>query len=347
MKYTKLGNTSVEVSRICLGTMTFGEQNLEPDAHKQLDFAIDNGINFIDSAEMYPIPMCADTQGTTEVYIGNWLRKRGKRDDVILATKITGASPSLNFIRDGKTKFNREHIRAAIEGSLKRLQTDYIDLYQLHWPERLTNNFGRLGYTNREESDDVTSIQETLEVLRVLVDEGKIRYVGISNETPWGVMQYLKASENNYLPRIVSIQNPYSLLNRSYEIGLAEFSHRENISLLAYSPLGFGVLSGKYMNGQKPKGSRRQLFERYDRYSNAESERATEAYVQLARESNLDPAQMALAYLHSRPFVTSTIIGATTMTQLKLNIQSMALVLNQDVIDKIESIHRMQPNPSP
>lgn len=346
MEYRCLGKTDLKVSLVCLGTMTFGGQNSESEAFEQLDYAVNQGINFIDTAEMYPIPLDAQTQGRTEEYVGNWVSQRGNRDRVILATKVTGPSPRLTHIREGKTRLNRESIREAVNGSLKRLKTDYIDLYQIHWPERATNMFGKLGYEHSEQAD-LTDIGDTLAAMDELVQEGKVRHAGVSNETPWGLMSYLRASDARGLSRIVSIQNPYSLLNRSFEVGLAEFAHRESVGLLAYSPLGFGVLSGKYLNNHMPEKARRTLFKKYDRYSNPQGILATEAYVSLARASGLEPAQMALAYVKSRPFVTSTIIGVTTMAQLKNNIASVDIGLTENVSAAIEAIHKQHPNPCP
>lgn len=346
MEYRRLGNTEVTVSPICLGTMTFGEQNTEADACAQLDYALAQGVNFIDVAEMYPIPVKAETQGRTEEYVGNWLQQRGNRQQIVLASKVTGPSPRLSHIREGKTRFNRTHIRAALAGSLRRLKTDYLDVYLLHWPERNVNMFGKLGYVHQEEPD-LTELGETLQALSELVQEGRVRYLGISNETPWGLMQFLRMAEANNLPRMVTIQNPYSLLNRSFEIGLAECAHREAVGLMAYSPLGFGVLSGKYLNFAQPAGARRTIFARYDRYSNPAGQLATEAYVRLAATAGLDPAQMALAFVHSRPFVTASIIGATNMAQLKSNLASVDLKLSTDVLSAIEAIHRQYPNPCP
>ena len=346
MKNSVQKNTFFNPSKICLGTMTFGEQNSLSDAFSQLDYAFDNGINFIDTAEMYPIPVSSKTQGSSEEYIGKWIKSRKNRKNVILASKVTGPSPRLIHIRKGATKFNKKDIYDAIDGSLKRLCTDYIDLYQVHWPERNTNNFGKLGYNFFEEKHS-TTILETLEVLGNLAEEGKVRHIGISNETSWGLSQYLKLSESDDLPKPITIQNPYSLLNRSYEIGLSEFSHRENIGLLAYSPLGFGTLTGKYLNGQMPKNSRRELFDGYDRYSNNQGELATLEYIKLAKESGLDSTQMALAFVLGQPFVTSTIIGATTSEQLRSNIDSLNIKLSQDVIQEIEVIHKKYPNPCP
>jgi len=346
MKYKYISDIRLEVSVLSLGSMTFGDQNSINDSYNQLDLAFDYGVNLIDTAEMYPIPISPKTQGRTEEYIGRGVKDRGNRKDIILASKVTGPSPRLTHIRKGATEFNKKDIYNAIDGSLKRLCTDYIDLYQIHWPERNTNNFGKLGYNFFEEKHS-TTILETLEVLGRLTKDGKVRHIGISNETPWGLSQYLKLSESHDLPKPITIQNPYSLLNRSYEIGLSEFSHHENIGLLAYSPLGFGVLTGKYLNGQMPKDSRRRLFDGYDRYSNIEGELATEEYIKLAKESGLNPAQMALAFVYSRPFVTSAIVGATTLEQLKHNLDSINLNLSEDVIQAIESIHRMHPNPCP
>ncbi|QEM83349.1 NADP(H)-dependent aldo-keto reductase [Halomonas binhaiensis] len=343
MQTRPLGDTGINVSRLCLGTMTFGEQNTEKEAHEQLDRAIAFGINFIDTAEMYPVPPKADTQGRTEQYIGSWLKGRGTRDDVIIATKIAG--PGMEHIRDG-SRFTREHVQRAVEDSLARLRTDYIDLYQLHWPSRHTNFFGRLGYTHNED-EQPTPLEDTLLALKEQVDAGKIRAIGLSNETPWGVMHCLHLADKLGLPRVASVQNPYNLLNRTYEVGLAEFAHRENVGLLAYSPLAFGVLSGKYLDGARPPKGRLTLYERFKRYTSPRAERAVHAYVTLAREHGLDPAQMALAYVNSRTFLTSNIIGATTMEQLESNLASEALSLSEEVLEGIESIHTDTPNPCP
>lgn len=346
MEYNKLGNTDIEVSKICLGTMTWGEQNTEAEAHEQLDYAIDAGINFIDTAEMYPVAPKEETQGLTETYIGNWLANRSDRDKLIIATKVAASADWLPYLRDGKNKLDKKNINEAVNASLKRLQTDYIDLYQMHWPERDTNFFGKLGYYHAPEKDGV-AIAETLDVLDDLVKEGKIRTIGISNETAWGCAEYLRAANEQGAARIVSVQNPYNFLNRTYEIGLAEFAHREQVGLLAYSPLAFGALSGKYLNGAKPEGSRLVLFDRFTRYTNPQAEAATEAYVKLAKDNGLDPAQMALAYVNSRPFLTSNIIGATTMEQLKTDIESIDVTLSKDLVRNIEEIHVQYPNPSP
>lgn len=347
MKYNNLGNTNVKVSAICLGTMTFGQQNNEAEGHQQLDFALDQGVNFIDTAELYSIPPNPDTYGSTETIIGSWLAKRGRRDDIVLATKIAGGGFDwVSHIREGKTRFSAYHINQALKASLKRLQTDYIDLYQLHWPERTTNYFGRLNYTEHSEQE-LTPIDQTLRVLQKHVQAGKIRYIGLSNETPWGIMQFLNLAKQYDLPVVASVQNPYSLLNRSYEIGCAEISHREKVGLLAYSPLGFGVLSGKYLNGNQPTNARMTLWPSYSRYTNPQAISATQAYVDLANKYGLDPAQMALAFVNSRPFLTSNIIGATSIEQLKTNIGSIDVELPIELLHDIELIHQTFPNPAP
>lgn len=349
MLYRPLGRTGLNVSVICLGTMTWGEQNTEAEAHAQLDLALASGINFIDTAEMYPVPPKPDTQGRTEQYIGTWLKKTGKRQDVILATKAAGPARQAlrpSHIRGGRLTFNRTNLFEAVDQSLQRLQTDHIDLYQLHWPDRSTNYFGQLGYTHVAD-EDTTPIEETLDALQALVQSGRVRHVGLSNETPWGVSRFLANADTRDVPRVASIQNPYSLLNRTFEIGLAEFAMRDQVGLLAYSPLAFGVLSGKYLGGAKPAGARLSLFERFQRYTNPQAEAATQAYVALFTAHGIDPAQGALAYVNSRPFVTANIIGATTMAQLQANIASIDLVLPQAVVDGIEAIHRRMPNPAP
>jgi aryl-alcohol dehydrogenase-like predicted oxidoreductase len=346
MEYRKLGNTNIDVSAICLGTMTWGEQNTQEEGFAQMDYALERGVNFFDTAELYSIPPKADSYGSTETIIGEWFKVRGNRDKVILASKIAGPGEEwIPHIRDGKTRFDKTNFEVALNNSLKRLHTDYIDLYQLHWPERKTNFFGQLGY--QAEEDHFTPIIETLQALQDQIDAGKIRYIGLSNETPWGVMSFLKAADELSLPRIVSVQNPYSLLNRSYEVGIAEVSYREHCGLLAYSPLGFGVLSGKYLNDKKPEGARITRWPDYTRYSNPQAIRATEKYVALAKQHGLNPAQMALAYINSRPFITSNIIGATNMVQLESNISSIDLKLSKEVLEGIEDIHTQIPNPSP
>ncbi|EJV2650229.1 NADP(H)-dependent aldo-keto reductase [Vibrio vulnificus] len=344
MQYTKLPHSTLEISKLCLGTMTFGEQNSQQDAFEQLDYAIAQGINFIDTAEMYPVPPKAQSQGLTEQFIGNWLSRSGKREKVLIATKIAGPR-NVPYIRDNMS-LNRRHIHTAIDDSLTRLQTDYVDLYQLHWPQRQTNCFGQLNYPYPDTQEEVTLI-ETLEALNELVKAGKIRYIGVSNETPWGVMTLLRLAEKHDLPRIVSIQNPYNLLNRSFEVGLSEISHYEGVQLLAYSPMAFGTLSGKYLDGARPKGARCTLFERFQRYFTPQGLEATNAYVSLARDYGLDPAQMALAFVNQRPFVASNIIGATTLDQLKANIESLNVKLEDEVLNKIQQIGTTYSNPCP
>ena len=344
MEYRTLGDTGVRVSAVCLGTMTWGEQNTEAEAHRQLDYALDRGVNFVDTAEMYPVPPRGETQGRTEAYIGSWLAARGGRNDLVLATKVSG--PGVEHIRGGQRSFDAAGLRQALEGSLERLRTDYVDLYQLHWPERRANYFGRLGYRHAEEGPP-PRIEATLEALAGLVEEGRVRFVGLSNETPWGVMRFLRAAEEFGLPRVVSVQNPYSLLNRSYEVGLAEVSHRERVGLLAYSPLAFGMLSGKYLDGARPEGARLTLFDRFTRYLNPRGEAATERYVALAREHGWDPAQLALAFVTAQPFVTSTIIGATDMEQLASDIDGCLGALEPDLLEALEAVHEDLPNPCP
>jgi len=347
MEYRKLGQTDIKVSKLCLGSMTFGEQNSEAQAHEQLDMALAVGVNFIDTAEMYPVAPSAETQGRTEQYIGRWLGARGNRDKVILASKITGPAEWVDYLREGNLRFDRKNITVALDASLQRLQTDYLDLYQLHWPERNTNYFGKLAYPAGEDATDLTPLDETLSVLKELVQAGKIRHIGLSNETPWGVMKFLQVADQHSLPRVVSVQNPYNLLNRSFEVGLSEVALREGTGLLAYSPLAFGVLSGKYLSGAFPKGARLTLWERFSRYNSEIAAMATQAYVDLARRHNIDPAQMALAYVTSRPFVTSNIIGATSLEQLKSNLASAELTLSDVLLDEIESIHERYTYPCP
>lgn len=346
MEYTNLPHTDIEVSKICLGTMTWGKQNTEAEGHEQMDYALDQGVNFFDTAELYPIPAHPDRHSTTEKIIGTWFKKNGNRDKVILASKIAGRADFTKFIRT--TGFSRDSIIEAVEGSLERLQTDYIDLYQLHWPERNTNYFGKRGYTHDVKDFWEDNIHQVLETLRELIKEGKIRHVGLSNETPWGVMRFLEESKvHATLPRMITIQNPYNLLNRLFEVGNAEVAHREKIGLLAYSPLGFGTLSGKYLGGMQPATARITLFPNYDRYSSPTAIRATEKYHKLAQDNDLSLAQMSLAYVNSRPFLTSTIIGATSMRQLEENISSIDIELSEEVMNGIEAIHNEIPNPAP
>ena len=346
MEFRKLGNTDIEVSLICLGTMTWGEQNSEKEAHEQLDYALDSGINFIDTAELYPVPPKKETQGLTDQYIGNWIGLRKNRDKFILASKVTGRS-GMDWFRGSETRLDRDNILQSVEDSLKRLKTDYIDLLQLHWPDRKSNFFGNLDYKHSKE-DDFIPLELQLEALAELAKSGKVRYIGLSNETPWGVAKFLELSKTNNLPRIMSVQNPYSLLNRSFEIGLSEIAIRENCGLLAYSPLAFGVLSGKYLGGKKPKGARLTLFgDQFTRYTKERSIQATEEYERIAKKHNLDFAQMSLAFINRQPFLTSNIIGATTMEQLKSNIGSLGISLSEDIISDIETVHSSNPNPSP
>jgi aryl-alcohol dehydrogenase-like predicted oxidoreductase len=348
MKYSKLGKTDIEVSKICLGTMTYGEQNTKEEAYEQMDYAFEKGVNFFDVAEMYPVPPKAETQGRTEEIVGDWIKDKGKRQDIILASKVTGKSEAFRHVRNGEIpRVDRKNIEYAIDKSLKRLKTDYIDLYQIHWPDRDTNFFGKLGYQHNYE-DDAVSLTESLEVLSELVKKGKIRYIGLSNETPWGVLDSIRASDlNQNIERIASIQNPYNLLNRTYEVGMAEISIREECGLLAYSPLAMGYLSGKYLNGAKPEGARLTIFDRFQRYSTKKSEICTEKYVKIAKENGISPTQLALAFVNSREFVTSNIIGATKIEQLEENISSININLNEKILEEVEKVHKFMPNPCP
>ena len=347
MQYRRLGRTDLQVSLICLGTMTWGKQNSEAEGHAQMDYALERGINFFDTAEMYAVPPTAETYGKTEEVIGTWFAARGNRDKVILATKAVGPGERFAHVRDGKPKHNRTHLVQAVDDSLRRLQTDYIDLYQLHWPERSVNSFGKLGYVHND--DEVTTpIAETLGVLADLVKSGKIRHIGLSNETPWGMMTFARLADEAGLPRVASVQNPYNLLNRSFEVGAAEVAIREDIGLLAYSPLGGGTLSGKYVGGARPTGARMTVFaHNFTRYATPLAEEAIAAYVSLARANGLDPAQMALAYINTRRFLTANIIGATTMEQLKSNIDSIDIALSEDVLKGIEELQQRYSNPCP
>lgn len=345
MKFRQLGPNGPQISLIGLGTMTWGEQNSPEEAFAQLDMAIGAGVNFIDAAEMYPVPPRPETQGRTEEILGQWLQQRGRHDDLVIATKVTGPNPSMDWIRGGP-RLDRSSIRTACEASLQRLGIDCIDLYQVHWPERSTNFFGKLGYREQDTPGEIR-IEETLSALGELVQEGKVRYIGLSNETPWGLAEYLRLADQLGLPRVASVQNPYNLLNRSYEIGLAEFAHRNDIGLLAYSPLAFGMLSGKYRDGAKPPKARLSLYERFSRYTNPQAIAATERYAALAEAHGLPPAQMALAYINQQPFVRSNLIGATSLEQLQQNLDSAALTLSAELLEAIEAIHREQPNPAP
>ena len=350
MKYKFLGNTDIKISLICLGTMTWGEQNTEEEAHEQIDYALEHGINFLDTAELYPVPPREKTQGRTEDYIGTWFKKNKKRDKLIIASKIIGPGSFAEHIRK-KSLFKKDQIREALHDSLKRLQTDYIDLYQLHWPARRTNFFGQpeYAYSECDTKQDLDNISEALESLSQFVQEGKIRHIGLSNETAWGTMKFLELSKNKEknLAPIVSVQNPYNLLNRIYETSLSEISHREGVSLLAYSPLAFGVLSGKYLEGARPKKARLTLFKRFDRYTTSLAEKCTLAYLEIAKEYNLSLTQLALAFVNTRPFVASNIIGATSLAQLKENMDSISISLEEEIIKKINAVHKENPNPCP
>ena len=346
MNYRKLGTTDIKVSTICLGTMTWGEQNTQEEGFEQMDYALDQGVNFWDTAELYAVPPKKETFGHTEIIIGNWFKKTKKRKEVILATKVAG--PSREYLRDGGYNYGIEKMTEALNDSLKRLQTDYIDLYQLHWPERNTNMFGKLGYEHKDKGD-WNKFEDVLGNLQKFVKEGKIREEGLSNETPWGVSKYLELAKEKNLPRMMSIQNPYSLLNRTYEIGLAEVSIRDQIGLLAYSPLASGYLSGKYRNETYPKGSRMERdweFWKY-RYNTPNLKNAVDEYYKISEKHNLDMSQMSLKFCELQHFTTSVIIGATTMEQLKTNIESVNVNLSDEIIKEINEIQKTYPNPCP
>lgn len=343
MKYKKLGNTNLEVSLICLGTMTWGEQNTEAEGWEQMDYALDQGVNFLDTAELYSTPARAETYGGTESIIGTWLAARKNRDKVIIGSKIAGPGPYTHHIRKDKT-YSRRTITEALEGSLKRMQTDYIDLYQIHWPEREANYFGRRGFSHRDEWED--NFKMRLEVLHDLVETGKIKHIGISNETAWGTMNYLKLSEQFDLPRIVSVQNPYNLLNRNYEAGLSEISIRENCGLLAYSPVACGRLTNKYIEKTDTPECRLNKFKQYQRYNSDNNLLATQQYYEIAKSIGLSLAQLSIAWVNQQDFVTSNIIGATKMDQLKENIATVDIELDKDTIKRINAIHELVPNPA-
>ena len=345
MNYKKLGNTDIDVSTICLGTMTWGEQNTQDEGFEQMDYALDEGVNFWDTAELYAIPPKKNTYGKTEEVIGNWFQKSKKREKVILATKVSG--PGLSWIRGGGNQFDDKNLNEAVNESLKRLKTDYIDLYQLHWPERKSNFFGKLGYEH-EDKNEWNKFEDILASLNKIVKAGKIRHVGLSNETAWGLSKFLEISNNKNLPRMMSVQNPYSLLNRTYEVGLAEISIREKSGLLAYSPLAFGFLTGKYRNQELPENSRMKLFgDKFVRYKTENGQLAIEKYYEIAKKHQLDFAQMSLKFCEVQPFITSVIIGATTMDQLKINIESVNVNLEEDVINDINEVQKIYPNPCP
>lgn len=347
MEYRELGRTGVKVSSICLGTMTWGQQNTEAEGHEQMDYALDQGINFFDTAEMYSVPPKAETQGSTEKIVGSWFKARGTRDKVILATKIAGRGP-MNWLRDDKsgTEQSRKQIFEAVDKSLKRLQTDYIDLYQLHWPDRPISLFGSGGLTYKH-TEEIIQIDEILDALNDVVKAGKVRHIGLSNETPWGTMKFLHHADTKGLPRVQSIQNAYSLVNRVFELGGAEIAHREGVGLLAYSPLAQGFLTGKYQNGALPVGSRKQLFNRLQRYESPQTARAVDAYLAVAKKHGLDPSQLANQFVTTRPFVTSNIIGATTMEQLKLAVTSREIPWTDELEADVNAAHANQPNPAP
>jgi aryl-alcohol dehydrogenase-like predicted oxidoreductase len=348
MDYRNLGMTDLKVSVICLGTMTWGEQNSQDEAFAQMDFAMAQGVNFFDTAELYAIPPKAETYGRTEEIIGNWFEKTGRRKDVILATKVSGPAPHFGWIRGGQSALTRTQIREAAEGSLKRLKTDYIDLYQIHWPQRPVNSFGKLGYGEKEVTgEESDGILEVLHAAQSLVAEGKVRHLGVSNETPWGVMTYLGYAASITLPRIVSIQNPYSFLNRSFEVGLAEIALQEQVGLLAYAPLAAGVLSGKYLDGKIPKGTRWDIDPRGSRYKRPKTDEAVRAYMDVAKKHGLDVTQMAIAFVCRQPFLTSAIIGATKMDQLASNIAAAGMKLTDEALADINAVHALIPNPCP
>ena len=356
MNYKKLGNTDIEVSAICLGTMTWGEQNNQKDAFEQMDYALECGVNFFDTAEIYPSPCFENTYGSTEKIIGNWFKEKKNRDQVILASKVSG--PGLSWVREGGLQYSEKSITEALEKSLKRLKTDYIDLYQLHWPERKTNFFSRLGYSvedakkaideHKEDSNEWNDFEKILIALEKFIKEGKIRYVGLSNETPWGLSKFLEVSKLKKLPKMMSVQNAYNLLCRTYEIGLAEISIREKSGLLAYSPLAGGFLTGKYRNKNSPENSRQKLFaEYYTRYSKPYAAEVIEKYFNISKKFDLNFAQMSIKFCEIQKFITSTIIGATTMEQLKTNIESVNVTLNNEILKEINNVHSIYSNPCP
>ena len=345
MKYNKLPHTDIKVSEVCLGTMTFGQQNTQAEGHAQMDYALDKGVNFFDTAEMYSVPAHKETYGSTEKIIGTWFKSSGKRDKVILASKIAGPNPNFGYMRE-KLDFSPQSIQYALDNSLKRLQTDYIDLYQLHWPERKTNCFGQRGFKAQDDAWE-DNIHQVLETLDAFIKQGKIKHIGVSNESAWGLMRFLEESKYHNLPRIVTVQNPYSLLNRLFEGGSAEVCHREDVGLLAYSPLGFGVLSGKYLTGNDHDRSRVNLFPQYSRYSSEQCTQATRMYADIAKKHGLTLTQLSLAFINHQSFVTSTIIGATTMEQLKENIEAFTIKLSEDILEEIDAVQAVFPDPAP
>jgi len=347
MEYRRIPHSSLDVSELCLGTMTWGEQNTQQEAFSQLDYAIGEGINFIDTAEMYPVPPKAEIQGETERILGNYLKRNGSRNNLVIATKVSAPGGKSDYIRPNMA-LDWRNIHEAVDASLERLQIDTIDLYQVHWPDRNTNFFGELSYQQIDDNEKQTPIIDTLEALADLVKSGKIRYIGVSNETPWGLMKYLQLAEKHDLPRVISVQNPYNLLNRSFEVGMAEVSHREEVPLLAYSPLAFGALSGKYLDDQWPEGARLTLFKRFARYTGSQMAlEATKAYVELAREFNMSPAQMAQAFVNSRKFVASNIIGATSIEQLRENIDSINTCISPELLIRLDELAQVYRLPCP
>nr|WP_315175073.1 NADP(H)-dependent aldo-keto reductase [uncultured Flavobacterium sp.] len=345
MKYTTLPNTDIQVSKICLGTMTFGQQNTEAEGHAQMDYALEQGVNFFDTAEMYSVPARQETYGSTERILGTWFQKTGNRDKVVLASKIAGPNPNFTYMRE-KNDFSPASIQYALDKSLERLQTDYIDLYQLHWPERKTNFFGQRGFKVQDDAWE-DNIHAVLETLNGFIQQGKIKHIGLSNETPWGIMRFLEESKYHNLPRIKTVQNPYSLLNRLYENGSAEIGIRENVGLLAYSPMAFGVLSGKFLTGESHPNARINLFPQFSRYNSEQSAAATRLYNEIAQQNGLTLTQLALAFIEQQPFVTSTIIGATTMEQLKENIDTINVTLSEELLQAIDGVQAKIPDPAP
>jgi aryl-alcohol dehydrogenase-like predicted oxidoreductase len=345
MKYTTLSNTDVKVSKICLGTMTFGQQNTEADGHAQMDYALENGVNFFDTAEMYSVPSRQETYGSTEKILGTWFKKTGKREEIVLASKIAGPNPNFGYMRE-KLDFSPASIKFALDQSLQRLQTDYIDVYQLHWPERKTNYFGQRGFKVQDDAWE-DNIHNVLETLDGFVKEGKINHIGLSNENPWGIMRFLEESKYNNLPRVKTIQNPYSLLNRLFENGSAEICLRENVGLLAYSPMAFGVLSGKFLTGEAHPNARIKLFPQYSRYNSAQCTEATRLYQEIAKKNGLTLTELSLAFIEQQPFVTSTIIGATTLEQLKENIDTIQVSLSDEILKAIDEVQAVIPDPAP
>ena len=346
MDHRQLGQTDLRISELALGTMTFGEQNTEAEAHRQLDIALDAGVNLIDTAEMYPVPPIESSSGLGETYIGTWFKRSGHRNKIVLATKATGPGVHLPHIRGGQSTHSAEHLSAALDGSLRRLQTDFVDLYMLHWPDRPTNTFGQLGYKPAQ-AEVQPNIEASLRALDSFITAGKVRYIGLSNETPWGLMSFIHLAERCGLARVVSIQNPYNLLNRTFEVGLAEIADRERVGLLAYSPLGFGTLSGKYADGARPAGARISRYSRFVRYTTEQGLAATARYLELARQFDIDPVHMAISFILSRRYVTSAIIGATSEAQLQHNLASVRFPLPKELLKAIDKIHAQIPNPCP